>query len=260
MLKAVSVEAAGAWSGKPVDVVILDSEERTWKTATGENGARRFSTVGGETLEIAARHLPNIRTGDAFATEDGRYVEIIGKPEPLMEIRPADDAGLVRIAWQLGNHHLPMQIVGRKIRLRVNTQIAAVLTGLGAKVAEIEAPFDPEGGAYMPAVEAHRHTHEHGPDCGCGHDHGHDHHHGHDHKHDHHHGHDHKHAHAHDHSHDHAHHEHDHHEHKHDHAHAHDHGPGCGCGHHHHDHGHEHHADGHKHGHHHGHGEKASKS
>ena len=229
MLKVVSVKAAGAWKGEPVDVVVLDSRQRT-----GALGA--LTGIRGSAIEIAVADMPNLRAGDALATDDGRFIEIVGKPEALMEVRPADDAGLVRIAWQLGNHHLPMQIVGKKIRLRENAEIAALLAGMGAKTVMIEAPFDPEGGAYLPQIEAHEHDHGHA--C-CGHDHGHDHkshaHHDHGHDHDHKHGegccggHDHE---AHDHK------SHDQHAHDHKHDHDHKHGDGC-CG------GHGH---GHKHG------------
>lgn len=178
MLKVVSVQAAGAWSGTPLDVIVLDAAERTAKSAE----ARTFSTVAGHSLVVTTKNLPNVRAGDAFVVENGGFVEIVGKPEALMEIRPASEADLVRVAWQLGNHHLPVQIVGNKVRTRQNDQIAAVFAGIGAKITKIEAPFDPEGGAYLaPVVHDHDH-HDHA--CGCGHDHHHDH--GHDHhKHDH---------------------------------------------------------------------------
>ena len=213
MLKAVSVKAAGAWTGKPADVVILNAAERT--TKTGE--PRRFPTVSGVDIEVTTKNLPNLRAGDAFVTETGSFVEIIGKPEALTEIRPKDDADLVRIAWQLGNHHLAMQIVGKKIRIRQSDEIAHILKDLGAKTTNIEAPFDPEGGAYMAPVVHDHHHHDHA--CGCGHDHHHDHHHHHDHDHGHSHAHDHKH-----HDHDHKHHAHSHDDHGHDHKHhGHDH-------------------------------------
>lgn len=221
MARATTVQAAGAWKGEPVDVVVLDSEAR----------ARRKTTLTGQrgtTLEIDLEQAVNVRTGDAFVLEDGRFVEVVGKPEALMEVRPKDEGDLVRIAWQLGNHHLPLQVVGKKLRIRANAEIAATLAGLGAKITPIEAAFDPEGGAYLAPVET---EHAHGHECGCGHHH-HDHHH--DHGHSHHHGHGEgccggHHAHGHDHGHD--------HKHSHDHEHGHDHGEGCGCGHHH---GHKH--------------------
>jgi urease accessory protein len=119
---------------------------------------------------------------------------VVAAAEPLAEIRGRDPQHLVRLAWHLGNRHLPTQVTARGMWIRRDHVIEAMVKGLGARVIEIEAPFDPEGGAYaaapMPASDPHRHGgHDHGS-----HDHGedhrhdahgdHDHHHGHRHAHD----------------------------------------------------------------------------
>jgi urease accessory protein len=104
--------------------------------------------------------------------EDGRLVEVLAAPEPLLEIRCADPLHLARIAWHLGNRHLPSQIFPKYIRIRRDHVIAEMAKQLGAKVTEIEAPFDPEGGAYEGGVTS---SHGHGDDHRH-HDHGHHHH------------------------------------------------------------------------------------
>ena len=211
MIRATSVQAAGAWRGAAADTVVLDFDDRH-RRRMAMNG------IGGQGFLLDLAETVTLRTGDALVLEDGRLIEVVSKPEALIEIRAASDTELVRLAWHLGNRHLAVQVAGKKLRIRKDHVIADMLVGMGATLAEIEAPFDPEGGAYLSAPEAsHDHGHVHGP--GCGHDHGHDHH-----------SHDHKHA-----DHAHAHHNHE----------PHDHGPDCGCGH---DHGHGHKHHGHKHG------------
>ncbi|MEA2829356.1 MAG: urease accessory protein [Bradyrhizobium sp.] len=138
-----------------------------------------------------------LRGGDALVLDDGRLIEVVAAPEPLVEIRGTDPHHLVRVAWHLGNRHLPTQIMAKGLRIRRDHVIEAMVKGLGARVIEIEAPFDPEGGAYAegghghaPAASdphdhaAHDHSHDHSS-------HGHDAHHHHDEhcEHDHHHGH-----------------------------------------------------------------------
>jgi urease accessory protein len=143
-----------------------------------------------------------LRGGDALVLDDGRLIEVVAAPEPLLEIRSPDPAHLVRVAWHLGNRHLPTQIVGKGLRIRRDHVIEDMVKGLGARVIAIEAPFDPEGGAYAAVAETHDHAghgHDHGHhgqdhgkhdhaehvhDEHCGHDHEHDHH-GHSHAHDH---------------------------------------------------------------------------
>ena len=120
--------------------------------------------------------------------EDGRLIEVVAAAEPLVEIRGNDPHHLVRVAWHLGNRHLPTQIMAKALRIRRDHVIEAMVTGLGARVIEIEAPFDPEGGAYAGgrahAGEADAHDHAaHGHDDHGHGDHGHHHDHGHDHDH-----------------------------------------------------------------------------
>jgi urease accessory protein len=134
--------------------------------------------------------------------EDGRLVEVLAEPEPLAEIRAADPLALTRIAWHLGNRHLLTEMLPKALRIRRDPVIEAMAEGLGARVIALEAPFNPEGGAYVkaePGAEPHDHAH--------GHDHGHDHHRGHAHDHHEHAHHDHDHAGCHhpDHQHDHGH-------------------------------------------------------
>ena len=125
--------------------------------------------------------------------EDGRLIEVVAAPEPLIEIRCPDPLHLVRVAWHLGNRHLPTQIMAKGLRIRRDHVIEEMVRGLGARVIEIEAPFDPEGGAYAVAGHAHEHAHDHAHAMimtitRSWHDHhGHDHHGHHDHHDQHHH-------------------------------------------------------------------------
>ena len=87
------------------------------------------------------------------------------QPEPLAEIACTDLRQLVRLAYHFGNRHLPVQIVGQKLRIRRDHVIEDMARQGGARVTEIEAPFDPEGGAYsaeLPAAGGHEHEQGHG--------------------------------------------------------------------------------------------------
>jgi urease accessory protein len=201
MQHAHSVRPAGSWSGEPADTIVLDYEDRY---------RRRIAMTGVRGL-VFLLDLPEavmLRAGDGLALEDGRIVEVVAAPESLAEIRGADAAALVRIAWHLGNRHLPTELLKKSLRIRRDPVIEDMARRLGATIVEIEAPFNPEGGAYVAAAPVHGHDHDH-----------HDYNHGHDH-HDHGHG-----------VHDHAH---------HDHGEPHVHGPDCGHDHHDHDHAHDH--------------------
>ena len=178
MIRATKVLGQHRWTQAAADAVVLDFDDRH---------RRRMAMTGTRGLEflLDLEHAVALRGGDALVLEDGRLVEVVAAPEPLVEIRGADPAHLVRIAWHLGNRHLPTQIAGRGLRIRRDHVIEEMVKGLGARVIEIEAPFDPEGGAYAAAHAAHDHDHHHGHDHAHDHSHGHSHHHGsHDHHHD----------------------------------------------------------------------------
>src|SRR6516162_4135804 len=187
MIRATKVMPQHRWTEAPADTVVLDFDDRH---------RRRLAMLGtrGLSFLLDLEHAVALRGGDALVLEDGRLVEVVAAPEPLTEIRGADPHQLIRVAWHLGNRHLPTQITAKGLRIRRDHVIEAMVKGLGARVIEIEAPFDPEGGAY--AAPAHDHVHA-------------------DHAH-------HRHA-VHDHTHDHDHHAHGAHEHHHGHSHAHDH-------------------------------------
>lgn len=106
-----------------------------------------------------------LRGGDALVLDDGGLVEVVAAAEPLVEVSATDAAAIARIAWHLGNRHLPVQLHGRRIRLRRDHVIEAMVEGLGGRVVAIEAPFDPESGAYTEGPAHHHHgghAHVHG--------------------------------------------------------------------------------------------------
>ena len=146
------VHARGTWGGTPRDVVVLDFDARH---------RRRIAMRGvrGTTFLLDLAETTALRGGDALRLEDGGLVEVVAAPEPLVEVSAADPAAMLRIAWHLGNRHLPVQLAGRRLRLRCDHVIEALIAGLGGRPVPIEAPFDPEGGAY-----AGSHGHPHGHD------------------------------------------------------------------------------------------------
>ena len=118
----------------------------------------RLVADSGETflLDLArARHLGD---GDGLELDGGGYVRVRAAPEPVLEIEAADRAGLLRIAWHLGNRHLPLQVVGNRLHIRADHVIAEMVTGLGGRITRLEVAFDPEAGAYAgPAPHHHDH-------------------------------------------------------------------------------------------------------
>src|SRR5579862_6515044 len=180
MIRATQVRGQYRWDEQPADTVVLDFDDRH-RRRMAMTGTRGFEFL------LDLENATALRGGDALVLEDGRLIEVVAAAEPLLEIRCTDPQHLVRLAWHLGNRHLPTQMTARALRIRRDHVIEDMVKGLGARVIEIEAPFDPEGGAYEGHAHADGGAHDHAL-RDHGHDghyrHGHDHHDANDHHHD----------------------------------------------------------------------------
>jgi urease accessory protein len=151
MPRATTVLPAGSWAGQPESGrVLIDFDRRHRRRILLE-------TEAGEELLLDLPQAVRLRDGDALQTEDGALIRVVARPEPLLEIHAHGPAELVRIAWHLGNRHLPVQLLGDRIRIRADHVIEEMVHGLGGHAHALDAPFDPEGGAYAGGHHHHHH-------------------------------------------------------------------------------------------------------
>lgn len=150
MIRVEAVLEAGSWSGAADDTVSIDFDRR-------HRRRHLLTAAGGDELLLDLPQAVRLRDGDGLALEDGRMVRIVAAPEELLEIYAHGPAELVCIAWHLGNRHLPVQLLGDRIRVRADHVIANMVHGLGGHSHPIQAPFDPEAGAYAGGPGHHHH-------------------------------------------------------------------------------------------------------
>jgi urease accessory protein len=140
MKRASEIRFKGEWHNA-IDRVVLDADERQCRrmVLTGEEGT---------TFLLDLPHPTMLHHGDGLVLDDGTIVSVAGKSEPLVEIAAASADQLARLAWHLGNRHADVQIVGDRLRIRRDHVLEDMLIRLGARFTPIDAPFDPEAGAY----------------------------------------------------------------------------------------------------------------
>ena len=175
--RATAIRPAGTWDPATArDAVTVDFDDR-------HRRRKRYVAANGLTFLLDLPEATVLRDGDGLALEDGTTVAVRATPEPLVEITAHSPHALLRLAWHLGNRHLPAEIATDRILIRDDHVIVHMLEGLGAAVRRVQAPFNPEGGAYG---EHNRDPHHHHAHRQGDHDHSHDHghHHHHDHGHD----------------------------------------------------------------------------
>jgi urease accessory protein len=143
------VHRRGAWpEAAALDTVTLAYLDRH---------RRRIRLVSdtGEAFLLDLARATHLADGDGLELDDGSYIRVRAAAERVLEIE-ADDAGaLLRMAWHLGNRHLPLQVVGDRLRIRDDHVLAEMVRRLGGRLTAIEAPFDPESGAYAGAEPHH---------------------------------------------------------------------------------------------------------
>jgi urease accessory protein len=152
MRRAIAVHKRGDWpEDAALDTVTLPYLDRHRRRI-------RLVTNAGEAFLLDLPRACRLAEGDGLELADGGYVRIRAAHEQVFEIEAGSSANLLRIAWHLGNRHLPLQVVGARLRIRADHVIADMVVGLGGRITGLEAPFDPEIGAY--AGETHHHADE----------------------------------------------------------------------------------------------------
>jgi len=114
----------------------------------------RTTTASGEEVGLFLDRGSVLRDGDLLQAEDGRVVRVVARPEPVLDITCADSAALTRVAYHLGNRHVPLQVGDDWLRIADDHVLRQMVQGLGASVMAKQAPFEPEAGAYA-AGHAH---------------------------------------------------------------------------------------------------------
>ena len=141
MLRVTSHLPAAKARGVPFDSITLAHDERRLRRKL-----LTFPKAGEVYLDFA--DTITLDDGDRLLLEDGRMVAIVAAREPVYEIRGRDAAHIAKLAWHLGNRHLPAQIEKSRILIRRDHVIRGMLIGLGATVDETTDHFSPEHGAY----------------------------------------------------------------------------------------------------------------
>ncbi len=142
--RAIRVFAAGDWpAGQAIDRLRLPFEDRHRRRL-------RLATEGGSTVLLDLERATVLREGDGLLLENGCWIAVEAAPEAVVDAYVANAVGIARLAWHLGNRHLPVELLADGgIRFRADPVIEKMVRGLGARITRRYAPFTPEEGAYM---------------------------------------------------------------------------------------------------------------
>ncbi len=137
----ITIETLANPGDKPTERLPLSFEMRS------KNRLRTKLESGEEVCLFLARGTV-LRGGDLLCADDGRIVEVVAKQESLLQAATNDPLLLARAAYHLGNRHVAVQIAAGRVIFAADHVLDAMVSGLGLPVNVIEAPFEPEAGAY----------------------------------------------------------------------------------------------------------------
>jgi urease accessory protein len=123
-----------------------------------QKSRQRATLESGEEVAIVLARGEVMRGGDLVVAAEGQVIEVVAERESVMHVE-CDHAALARIAYHLGNRHVPVQLGDGWLRFAADPVLGKMVEGLGGKVSALEAPFEPEAGAY---AAHHRHDNEPG--------------------------------------------------------------------------------------------------
>jgi urease accessory protein len=142
LIRAIEVLPPGKWPGSTAaDRIVLTFDERHRRRL-------RYVACGGTTFLLDLPRAAVLHAGDGLRLEDGRIVSVEASPEELVEVIAGDAWALMRLAWHIGNRHVPAQLEPDRILIRNDAVITNMLLGLGATVRPVLEAFTPEAGAY----------------------------------------------------------------------------------------------------------------
>ena len=149
MRRATAMARAGQWPAeRAAGAVTLDFDSRHRRRL-------RLAADDGAAFLLDLAKPVALRDGDGLRLEDDTWIAVRAAPEAVVDITCAERRELLRVAWHLGNRHLPTQILDGALRIRDDHVIVDMVRGLGAEIRKHTVAFDPEGGAYDP-------EHDHG--------------------------------------------------------------------------------------------------
>jgi urease accessory protein len=130
----------------------------------------RFETTDslGRSVGVFLPRGTVVRGGDVLIAEDGSLIRVEAAPQTVLRITACTAHGspfdLTRAAYHLGNRHVPIELRPDYLQIEPDHVLADMLRAMHLIVNQVNAPFEPESGAYSShGAPAHAHDHDHGP-------------------------------------------------------------------------------------------------
>lgn len=123
-----------------------------------EKSRLKAQLSNGEEVGLFMERGTVLKAGDVLVSEHGEKIQVVAADETVSTVTADNAHRLLRIAYHLGNRHVPLQVEPQWLRYRHDHVLDDMVRLLGGTVTVETAPIQPESGAYG---GGHQHGHSH---------------------------------------------------------------------------------------------------
>lgn len=128
---------------------------------TRQRSRFKAQTQQQETIGVDLPRTETIKNGSVLTNNQGALIQIMAAKQALIEVTADNSFDLMKGAYHLGNRHVPLMIAPKALYFEPDHVLEAMLHQLGLHTQAVQAPFEPETGAYKGDNGGHSHSHDH---------------------------------------------------------------------------------------------------
>ncbi|CAM3491299.1 urease accessory protein UreE [Psychrobacter sp. N25K4-3-2] len=128
---------------------------------TRQRSRFKAETQHQESIGVDLPRTETIKNGSVLADYQGNLIQIMAAKQALIEVTADNDFDLMKGAYHLGNRHVPLMLTPTALYFEPDHVLEAMLHQLGLHTQTVQAPFEPETGAYKGNQGGLSHSHGH---------------------------------------------------------------------------------------------------
>lgn len=145
---------------------VIDSQKQAEKFLyldfdTRQRSRFKAETQHQESIGVDLPRTETIKNGSVLADHQGNLIQIMAAKQGLIEVTADNNFDLMKGAYHLGNRHVPLMLTPTALYFEPDHVLEAMLHQLGLHTQAVQAPFEPETGAYKGNQGGHSHSHSH---------------------------------------------------------------------------------------------------
>jgi len=127
---------------------------------TRQRSRFKADTQSGTTVGVDLPRTETLKSGCVLADANSNLMQVFAADQALTRVTTqGDDFALMKAAYHLGNRHVPLMITPSALFFEPDHVLSDMLIRLGVTVEDVDAPFEPETGAYQSGHAHGGHSH-----------------------------------------------------------------------------------------------------